>query len=78
MSLFITLPRTVRRPHSHGSTLLLCHALALVLQKAEETLVAKVLAHAPLVPRSCFSVFFRTRLAPVTGWAAPVSSPFLG
>lgn len=42
-----------------------------------ETLVAKVLAHAPPAPRSSFSVFFSTRLTPITGWAAPVSSPLL-
>lgn len=77
-SLLITLPRMVRCPHSHRSTLPLCHVLAPAVQKAEEILMAKVLAHAPPVPRSSFSVFFRTRLTPVTGWAAPVSSPLRG
>ena len=63
---------------SHGSTLLLCHILAPALQKAAETFVAKVLAHAPLLPRSSFSAFFRTCLTPTTGWAAPVSSSLPG
>lgn len=68
----------LRSPHSHRSMLLLCHVLALLLQKAEETLMAKVLAHAPPVPQVSFSVFFRTCLTPITVWAAPVSSMLRG